>query len=109
MSIINGIETDINVRWENDTDHHPESIAAIKALAELDFLFGGDRFQIKTGGDGDDGESMMYLLDIFYENRDAGGDFNNIMKIGSAAKHAAYDAKQLREHLARKAIQDSKK
>ncbi len=73
------IETDINKRWEEGTDHHPKSIEAIKALAELDFYLGNDTFCIKTGGDGDNGEHMMYLLDIFYEAKDKGIDLPTII------------------------------
>jgi hypothetical protein len=72
MALVQGIETDINVRWESGMDHHPEASEIVSALAELDFKVGGDSFCIKTGGDGDNGETMMYLLSIYFEARDKG-------------------------------------
>lgn len=64
------VETDINKRWETGMDHHPESKTIVAVLANMDFAFGGDYFDIKTGGDGDNGEHMMYLFDIYFEARD---------------------------------------
>ncbi|NCP98024.1 hypothetical protein GW796_08925 [archaeon] len=46
------IETDVNKRWEEGMDHHPESIKTIKAIGELDFYLGNDSLCVKTGGDG---------------------------------------------------------
>lgn len=74
------IETDINKRWEEGMDHHPESIKTIKALGELDFYLGNDNLCVKTGGDGDNGEHMMYLLDIYFEAKDKGIDLDTILK-----------------------------
>lgn len=74
------IETDINKRWENGIEHHPESIKTIKALSELDFYLGNDSLGVKTGGDGDNGEYMMYLLDIYFEAKDKGIDLDTIIK-----------------------------
>lgn len=51
-------------------EHHPESIALMEALATLDFIFMDDYFCWKMGGDGDNGEQMMYLMDIYFEARD---------------------------------------
>ena len=64
------VETDINKRWEQGIEHHPMSEEIVEALKDLDFKYGGDYFQIKTGGDGDNGEHMMYLLDIYFERKD---------------------------------------
>lgn len=58
-------------RWEEGIDHHPESERAIRFLAEHDFYHGGDSLQIQVGGDGDNGEEMMYGLDVYFEMRDA--------------------------------------
>jgi len=66
-----GIETDQNVRWESGTDHHPKSEELMRHIAELDFCFMGDYFCWKTGGDGDNGEFLMYLMDMFFELQDA--------------------------------------
>jgi len=67
---LEGIETDINVRWEAAQDHHPESKKIMHAIAALDYAYAGDGFCWKTGGDGDNGETVMYLLDIYFEAKD---------------------------------------
>jgi len=61
------VETDINKRWENGIQHLPESEELYKAIEELDFKYGSDFFCFKSGGDGDNGEHLMYLLDIYFE------------------------------------------
>lgn len=66
-----GVETDINKRSENGTDHHPESERLIAELMDVDFKLCGDHFCWKRGGDGDNGETLMYELDIIFERRDA--------------------------------------
>lgn len=72
MALVQGIETDINVRWETGMEHHPEADKIVRALAELDCKIGGDSLDISLGGDGDNGETMMYLLSIYFEARDKG-------------------------------------
>jgi hypothetical protein len=64
------INTDINDRWEKDVPHHPMSIELYKILAHIDFVHGGDAFGWKSGGDGDNGEHLMYELDIYFESLD---------------------------------------
>jgi len=77
--IIHGIETCINHRWENGVDHHPESENIIRTLSRLDAAALGCTLDISYGGDGDNGETMMYLLDIMFEARDKGVDVNLII------------------------------
>ena len=60
------IETDINKRWELGMDHHPRSYAVQKTIRELD-EFGVYEF----GGDGDNGEDILYMLDVYFEREDA--------------------------------------
>lgn len=67
---LEGVETDINKRWEENHDHHPESVKLMEALAAIDFAFADDSFCWKTGGDGDNGETMMYLMDIYFDAKD---------------------------------------
>ena len=66
------VERDINKRWEQGIDHHPKSKAMFKALADLDWKYGDDYFCWKSGGDGDNGEHLMYEMDIYFECLDAG-------------------------------------
>jgi len=65
-----GIEYDINKRWESGTPHHLQSIALMNRVKELDWELLEGYFDFKTGGDGDNGETLMYLLDIVFEERD---------------------------------------
>lgn len=64
------IETNITKRWEQGIEHHPKSIEMFNALAAIDFEYGGDFFCWKSGGDGDNGEHLMYEMDIYFERRD---------------------------------------
>ena len=65
------VEKDINKRWENGIEHHPKSIELFLQLAEVDFKLCDDHFCWKHGGDGDNGETLMYELDIIFECQDA--------------------------------------
>lgn len=64
------IETNINKRWEEDIPHHPRSEELFESIAALDWEYGGDYFCWKSGGDGDNGEHLMYILDIYFEMKD---------------------------------------
>ena len=64
------VEYDVNKRWERGIDHHPKSVKLYKRIEKLYFVFGNDSFGFKSGGDGDNGESLMYLLDIYFEEKD---------------------------------------
>lgn len=64
------IETDVNKRWEEGTDHHPESEKLMRALKDIDIDLCDDYFCWKVGGDGDNGETLMYEMDIYFEARD---------------------------------------
>ena len=59
-------------RWENGVEHHPKSIELMKFIETLDFNAYGDYFCWKTGGDGDNGETLMYQMDAFFEAKDKG-------------------------------------
>jgi len=65
------IEKNIGTRWEQGMDHHPETIKLISDLKKIDKLNGypaGD--MMDTGGDGDLGETLMFLLDVVFELRE---------------------------------------
>ncbi len=57
-------------RWEEGTPHHPKSIALAQFLSEHDFHDYGDYFCWKTGGDGDNGETLMFQMDAYFEALD---------------------------------------
>ena len=61
------VETNITKRWEQGVEHDPRSEELVRSIADLDFKYGSDFFNFKVGGDGDNGEHLMYLLDIYYE------------------------------------------
>lgn len=65
--LMSGVITDITERWKRGIPHHPKSVEIFKAIEENDWKYGGDYFCWKSGGDGDNGEHLMYLLDIHFE------------------------------------------
>lgn len=66
-----GVETDITKRWTEGTPHHPMSQEVALTLGTLDLHLCSDYFCWKFGGDGDNGETLMYLLDLYFEAVDA--------------------------------------
>lgn len=64
------IETNITKRWEIGIEHHPKSEKLVRTIADLDTKYGEDYFCFKIGGDGDNGEHLMYLLDIYFEEKE---------------------------------------
>jgi hypothetical protein len=64
------IETDIGKRWEKGIPHHPKSLELMRALCGIDTEYCNDHFCWKVGGDGDNGETLMYEMDIFFERKD---------------------------------------
>lgn len=65
------VEYNLTKRWEKGTPHHPKSEALYKRIEDLDFKHNSDYFCWKSGGDGDNGEQLMYLLDIIFEEDEA--------------------------------------
>ena len=57
-------------RWSAGINHHPDSDILVRELADIDFEFFDDHFCWKVGGDGDNGEALMYELDLLMELRD---------------------------------------
>lgn len=56
-----------NERWEQGIPHHPKSKEIFKSIAKTDLELNEDYFCWKSGGDGDNGETLMYLLDEYFE------------------------------------------
>ena len=54
-------------RWSEGVDHHPMSLRLMAFLESHDYKDYGDYFCWKSGGDGDNGETLMYQLDAFFE------------------------------------------
>lgn len=57
-------------RWEDGINHHLMSKRLVRFLADHDFYDYGDRFCWKVGGDGDNGETLMFQMDAFFEMLD---------------------------------------
>ena len=57
-------------RWGEGMDHHPKSQELMEFIAFHDFIDNEDGFCWKIGGDGDNGESLMYEMDAYFEQRD---------------------------------------
>lgn len=66
---LHGIELD---RWGKGIDHDPRSVKLYKTLEQIDFQIFDDHFCWKSGGDGDNGESFMYELDVYFDLLDKG-------------------------------------
>jgi hypothetical protein len=60
----------VNDRWEKGIPHDPRSITIYKSIEKIDFEENDDSFGFKAGGDGDNGETLMYLLDVHFERLD---------------------------------------
>jgi hypothetical protein len=57
-------------RWEKGVAHHPISKRLMEFVAKHDLTDKDDYFCWKTGGDGDNGEELMYEMDPFFEMLD---------------------------------------
>ena len=57
-------------RWSLGINHHPRSLELMRFLIENDFRNYNDYFCWKMGGDGDNGETLMYQMDAFFEATD---------------------------------------
>ena len=57
-------------RWEEDIPHHPMSERIFEFIREYDIKDNNDCYCWKAGGDGDNGEDLMYALDVFFETQD---------------------------------------
>lgn len=64
---------DVNERWEQGIDHDPRSKELLKFMSEYDAKFCNLALDLSYGGDGDIGESLMYLMDEFFAAKDEEG------------------------------------
>lgn len=54
-------------RWGEGVEHHPMSERLMTFMKDHDFIDYDDYFCWKTGGDGDNGENIMFEMDAFFE------------------------------------------
>ena len=59
----------VGERWEKGIPHRPESVKLYEFIEKLDFDECEDSFGFKSGGDGDNGETLMYLFDEYFEQK----------------------------------------
>lgn len=57
-------------RWEAGTPHDPRSEELYKSIAKIDVEINDNFGYWKSGGDGDNGENLMYLLDEHFQRQD---------------------------------------
>ena len=57
-------------RWSKGHKHHPMSKRLMAFLEAHDFNDYADYFGWKSGGDGDNGETLMFEMDAFFELAD---------------------------------------
>ena len=62
------VVVDILTREEFDIPHHPESVKLMTEMRQAD-SDNGLVVDLKIGGDGDNGERLMYLMDVVFERR----------------------------------------
>jgi len=65
-----GLIDKLEKRWPEGIPHHPMSERLMEFIAEHDFKDAQDHFCWKVGGDGDNGELLMYEMDTFFELMD---------------------------------------
>ena len=65
------IECDTEKRWEQGMPHHPKSVEIYEFISDIDIH---DCMCWKSGGDGDNGEELMYQLDVYFECQEANDD-----------------------------------
>lgn len=56
-----------NDRWERGIEHHVVAEAIFDLIRRSDWEHGGDYFCWKRGGDGDNGETLMFSLSALLE------------------------------------------
>jgi hypothetical protein len=59
-------------RWEIGTEHDPRAERLARLLGDIDFQMCDDSMCLKYRGDGDNGDQLTYLLDIYFELLDKG-------------------------------------
>lgn len=57
-------------RWGIGREHHPKSVRMMEFLKKHDWQDYGGFFDWSTGGDGDNGETLMFQMDALFELMD---------------------------------------
>ena len=59
-------------RWEQGIDHDARSEELFSFMQNYDREFNESNLDLRSGGDGDMGEELMYLMDEYFASRDKG-------------------------------------
>lgn len=65
------VTVSVQERWENGVAHDERSRELYRFMEAYDWKFLGDSLGLTSGGDGDIGESLMYLMDEYFAAKDA--------------------------------------
>ncbi|RTK97798.1 MAG: hypothetical protein EKK64_00925 [Neisseriaceae bacterium] len=58
---------DLGKRWEDGVPHHPLANKLARMIGEIDFKHNSDYLGLSFGGDGDNGESLCFILSEIFE------------------------------------------
>ncbi len=64
---LESIKPDSGQRWEQGIDHDPRSEELFEFISRYNFYCESDSFCWKKGGDGDNGEILMY---VYFSEKD---------------------------------------
>ena len=64
-----GIDYDLTAKWERGGERSEEAEKLAREIADLDWLLYGDALGLDFGGDGDNGEFLIDLINILFELR----------------------------------------
>jgi hypothetical protein len=59
-------------RYDDGAEHHTKAVKLMEFLMDYDYQEMGDSLGWEVGGDGDNGESLLYALSVYFEYLDYG-------------------------------------
>lgn len=66
MNVVD-LPIDLGQRWEKGVPHHPKAQKLARLIGDIDFHHNSDSFNFNFGGDGDNGESLCFILSEIFE------------------------------------------
>lgn len=54
-------------RWDYGIEHHPKAVELMRFLMKYDWEEMDDSLGWSVGGDGDNGENLLYALSVYFE------------------------------------------
>lgn len=68
------VTMDPEERWEEGVEHDPRTKEIFEFMQEYDSKFNSSSLELSSGGDGDMGEQLMYLMDEYFAAVDSEKD-----------------------------------